>query len=885
MKKTLFGFIWHFSMWPQILILAITVLSFPLVYMSLEVPKWIVNDAIDNHEFPKQLWGFSFEQIPYLVVLCMIFLALVVANNVIKYVLNLYKGVIGERMLRRLRHQLYFQILRFRPAQFRRVSSGELIPMITAEVEDLGGFIGDAVAVPAFQGGTLLVYLFFIFMQDPMLGFAAISLYPVQAYIIPKLQRRVIILSRDRIKNVRRISDRIGESVGGTIDMHANDTASWHLANISDRLFENYVIRFEIYKRKYMIKFVNNFMNQLPPFLFYLIGGILVIEGTITFGALVAVLAAYKDLASPWKELLDYYQNMANVQVKYETIVENFDPPEVYPVNRLTADPPSELTFDGHVVVSHLVAGSNASKPEVRDVSLDIPNGAHVVVAGLDGGGRTELLSAIVGLAPPISGHAAIGGQTVEQLPESVLGRRTTYVGPAPYVFNDSLRSNLLYALRYRPLGPPPLSPDEIRRRNAEASATGSTPFDFLSPWEDLTAAGVASAEEMDAAIMAIVEDVGLGNDVYRMGLQARVDPEAERDLVDRILAARAQIAGRLAEDRKLADLVELWDRRRIIGSASLAENVLFGLPVDPSTPVAAIPQDPKVMQILGETGLLDPLVELGAKVAETMVELFSQMRSDDAFVGAYSLLAAEELPAYEQRLKRLRSNTGKISTQDRADFIGLAFRIVPARHRVAEIPEALEKAIIAARATFRDRLFEEGGAYVPFDPKIFIPPLTIEDNVLFGKVRVDRRGGRERIDAFVRDTVMELGLRGPVSHAGLAFQVGVAGSRLSSGQRRRIGIARALLKRPLVAIFDDVIDDSAVMSAVRRRCEGRTLIVGASNPAAAPGFESYYLMSEGRLVAEGSYDSVLAAFEQDGNTGGAEQPAEPARELGEADA
>jgi len=882
MQKTLFGFIWHFSKWQQIVILAITVFSFPLVYMSLEVPKWIVNDAIDSDKFPKNWMGFELNQIQYLIVLCMIFLALVIANNVVKYVLNLYKGIIGERMLRRLRHQLYFQVLRFQPSHFRKVSSGELIPMITAEVEDLGGFIGDAVAVPAFQGGTLLVYLFFIFAQDPLLGLAAISFYPLQAYIIPKLQRRVIVLSRQRIVNVRRVSDRIGESVGGTIDVHANDATAWHLANISDRLFENYNIRFEIYKRKYMIKFVNNFMNQLPPFLFYLIGGVLVIEGSMTFGALVAVLAAYKDLASPWKELLDYYQNMANVQVKYETIVENFDPPEVYAPERLLSDMPDDAPLAGPVVVSHLVGGANPSRPDVRDVSLTVGVGAHVAVVGGDGSGRTELLLMTAGLMPFTSGKIEIGGRSIETLPEAVLGRRMTYVGAAPYVFNDTIRSNLAYGLRFRPLGPPELPEEELRRRALEAAATDSTPYDFLSPWIDYSVAGVDGPEALDLAAMEVLDDIGLGDDIYRLGLQARIDPAADGDLVERVLSARRAVGERIAADEDLADLVELWDPARLNQSATIAENVLFALPVDPTMSVSAIPTDPMVMEVLEETGLADVLADVGARVAETMIELFSSMRGDDTFVGTYSFVSAEELPAYETRLKRLKAGgLASLPAADKAALIGLAFRIVPARHRIAELGPAPTDKVIAARARFRERFAAEPGRYVPFDPKVYIASLTIEDNLLFGKVRADRRGARERIDGFVRETVAELGLRRPVARAGLAFEVGVAGSRLTAGQRRKIGIARGILKRPQIAIFDDVIDDGTTLSAVRRRLDGATVIFGATQASTFLGIDSFYVLKDGRLVAEGSYDSVARAAEEVDR----ETPAEDTREMGEAEA
>src|SRR3546814_1437401 len=126
--------------------------------------------------------------------------------------------------------------------------------LITAEVEPVGGFIGDAFAQPIFQGGTLLVYIGFIFAQDPILGAAAIALYPFQGWLIPRLQRKVNQLGKQRVRTMRQISDKIGESVGGIQDIHANDEAHWPLADIANRYGDIYDIRFEIYQRKFFIK-------------------------------------------------------------------------------------------------------------------------------------------------------------------------------------------------------------------------------------------------------------------------------------------------------------------------------------------------------------------------------------------------------------------------------------------------------------------------------------------------------------------------------------------------------------------------------------------------------------------------------------------------------
>src|SRR3546814_18033781 len=116
------------------------------------------------------------------------------------------------------------------------MSQGEIIPMITAEVEPLGGFVGDSISLPAFQGGTLITILFFMFMQDPVLRLAAISLYPIQAYVIPKLQRQVTLLGTERVRAVRARSHTLGESGYGVQEVHAHDAARLMLARFDERL-------------------------------------------------------------------------------------------------------------------------------------------------------------------------------------------------------------------------------------------------------------------------------------------------------------------------------------------------------------------------------------------------------------------------------------------------------------------------------------------------------------------------------------------------------------------------------------------------------------------------------------------------------------------------
>src|SRR3546814_74174 len=249
MESSIYRFIFRYSKREQLLLLLMTALSFPFLYYSLELPKKIINEALNakpGSAFPAEWLGFSFGQLEYLWTLSGMFLVLVCINGAFKYVINVYRGQLGERMLRRLRYELYSRVLRFPLGRFRRMSQGEIIPMITAEVEPLGGFVGDSISLPAFQGGTLITILFFMFMQDPVLGLAAISLYPIQAYVIPKLQRQVNLLGKERVRTVRALSDKLGESVSGVQEVHANDAARLMLARFAERMGRIYEIRFQI---------------------------------------------------------------------------------------------------------------------------------------------------------------------------------------------------------------------------------------------------------------------------------------------------------------------------------------------------------------------------------------------------------------------------------------------------------------------------------------------------------------------------------------------------------------------------------------------------------------------------------------------------------------
>jgi ATP-binding cassette subfamily C protein len=143
----------------------------------------------------------------------------------------------------------------------------------------------------------------------------------------------------------------------------------------------------------------------------------------------------------------------------------------------------------------------------------------------------------------------------------------------------------------------------------------------------------------------------------------------------------------------------------------------------------------------------------------------------------------------------------------------------------------------------------------------IFLVDDTLRRNVALG------RRDDEIDDAAVEEAVRLAQLTSFVAELpdGLQTHVGERGVRLSGGQRQRVAIARALYRRPSVLVFDegtsalDNLTEREFVAALERLKGDRTIITVAHRLSTVRACDRIVLMEGGRIVAAGTYDSLLA--------------------------
>lgn len=893
MEPNLARYIWNHTSRQQLWILVIVALSMIPYYLAFDLPKQIVNGPIQGDGFTKAgdtqlfmhltlnipFWGnvelfpgLPLERLPSLMALSLTFLMLVIINGLFKFYINTYKGRLGERLLRRIRFELIDRILRFPPNYFKRIKAGEIASMVKDEVEPLGGFTADAFVQPALLGGQALTALIFIFMQHFWLGFVAFAMAIVQVGIIPRMRRRLIELGRERQISARQLAGRVTEIVDGIGTVHAFDTSNFERADIASRLGYIFRIRYDIYQWKFMVKFLNNFLAQVTPFLFYVIGGYLTIVGKLDVGQLVAVINAYKELPGPLKELIDWDLARQDVQVKYEQVVEQFEADQLLSAEIQALEPSSAGAMNHPLSTNNLMVEDDNGARILEHVSVKISPGETVAIIGTAASGADALAEALGRITRPTGGKVSAGEDDIFMLPEAITGRRISYAAPDAYLFFGSLKDNLLYGLKHAPTATVSYkgaAADKRRWDILEAKRSGNADFDLNSNWIDIAATRAQNMDGLFEAMREVLEVVDLSEDVLQLALHSTIDVNSDPTLAAHIVQLRRRLREEL-DRRNLNSLVIPFEEDRYNTEAMVGENLFFGM-MSSDSAIQAIAKTAYFRNMMDESGLGEALFRMGMAIAENTVELFKDLPLDHPFFERLTYMTPEEIPAYQQRLQRLTGHSMRtVGEEDRIALIRLSFFYVEPRHRFGLLDEALMNKIIEVRHQFHDNLPNALRGYIErYDPNAYLSSGNLIENIIFGKINHRFSDAAKQLRE-IGSSLMRAqpGLYQALLALGLEYNIGAAGRRLSHSQRLKLSFARALIRKSDYYIFNRPLSGldhhlqerivDASLAFLAKDGDTPAVVWVLSNTPLAKHFERVIAFNDRTVAEDGSYETIV---------------------------
>ncbi len=817
-KRSLFSWVWTSNLKLQALLLCIIVVLVAVRVLPLEMQKKIINQAI------------GLKRLDLLLMYCGYYLACVVAASGLKLAVNALQNYIGQESLTDLRQKLYAHILKLPMSFFRQASPGMVVSSLITEVANTGEFVGQAIAVPVTNLLTLLAFAGYLFYLNPLMAIISMALYPIAILVIPALQKRANAANKERVDTGRRMSTLIGETISGIHEVHGN--ASFRLENrrfgtVSNQLFKVRVV-WNLYK--FAIKVSNNFFQNLGPFVLFLVGGYLAINGRFDLGALVAFLSANEKLYDPWKELMDFYQTWQDASVSYSRIMEYFqgdpeflDEPE---------EPRPPVALDGSVAAKDLVLEVPGGIQLLKGVSLDISPGEQVALVGFSGSGKSTLALCLCQILKYTAGSATLSGLDIATLPKSDIADNVGIVSQHPFIFEGSIKANLLYSI------------------NARREAHGKAGED-----------GLPSLDE----IIAVVQQVGLFADILRFALNSVFKEGKKEHLVKKVVRVRE--AYHDGHGEALADSVEFFDPTRYLYFSSVAENLVFGTPCRDDLAPENLPRNPFFVNFLHEAGLKMLLMQTGAELASRTVDILKDVPSPDATFFEQTPITADEFETYRELAGRLgRTRLHKLSEDDERLLLTLALRFTPGRHAIVTLSPILEGLLLQGRAMFAERIETDlPGAVTFFRRDDYLYSMTVMDNILFGRVKTTSQKVLDQIQKTIVSLLIEEDMLERILEIGLDFQVGSMGDRLSGGQRQKVALARAFLKEPPLLILDEAtaaLDNASqtrIQNLLESKWKGRSTVISVVHRLdTITNYDKVAVMKAGRIVETGSYAALM---------------------------
>jgi len=300
-------------------------------------------------------------------------------------------------------------------------------------------------------------------------------------------------------------------------------------------------------------------MGRVDRAFILLIGGIHTLEGRLTVGGLVLILAYIDQLQEPLDLVGGVLQNMQASLASAERVFEVLD---VQPDVRDEAGAKSLGRVRGEVAFKNVTFGYEPSQPVLHTIDLQVRAGSVAAIVGPTGAGKTTLASLIMRFYDPDHGQVALDGHDLRTISLRCLRENIALVLQEPVLLSGSIHDNIAY-------GRPEAGPEQII-----AAAKAANAHEFIMALHDRydTQVGergvrLSGGERQRIAIArAFVKDSPV---LILDEPTSSVDSRTEAvilDALDRLIVGRTTfvIAHRLSTIRA-ADQIFVLDHGRII--------------------------------------------------------------------------------------------------------------------------------------------------------------------------------------------------------------------------------------------------------------------------------------------------------------------------------
>ncbi|NLV69368.1 MAG: ABC transporter ATP-binding protein, partial [Clostridiales bacterium] len=422
--------------WKQMALVLVAILLSSILGL---LPSILTGRIIDD--------GLIGRDLDALIRLIALSLGVMLAANLIRVLESYLNSWIAQHITFDMRNSMFRHLQSMSHRFFTANNQGDIITRMTSDISGVQQIITGTLASILSNVVTLIVAMIAMYQRNWILATVGILIVPLFTLPTKKAGKTRWILTRD----AQECSDEINGILNETLSVSGQMLVK--LFGMEEREYERYesanrrMIRLRI--RESMagrwFRVALSTFSSIGPMLIYLVGGVLMMryDSDLTVGDITVLVALLGRMYGPVNALLNIQVDWIRSMALFTRIFEYFDMP-VEITNAPDAEKPDRA--EGRVRFSHVYFAYEPARMILKDVDFSLEKGKSIAIVGPSGAGKSTIINLIPRLYDVTEGSVSFDGIDVRKLDLQFLRRSVGVVTQDTYLFNGTVRENLLYA-------------------------------------------------------------------------------------------------------------------------------------------------------------------------------------------------------------------------------------------------------------------------------------------------------------------------------------------------------------------------------------------------------------------------------------------------------
>ena len=423
--------------WAQFLLVFVTILLSAVLGL---LPSIITGRIVDE-----ALVGKNMQLLVKLLALAFVTLS---ASQIISVLESYINAWISQRIIFDMKNQMYDHLQHMPHAFFTSEKQGDIITRMNTDISGVSSVISGTLSSIVSNIATVVTTLSALFAMSWKLALVGIVVIPL--LILPTKsvgKKRYQILTDAQAKN-----DEMNQLINETLSVSGSLLVK--LFTREKREYERFVaVNEEVTQLSLReqnsgrwFRVLMGMFTQVGPLLIYFAGGWFIIsqaDPALTVGTITATVSLINRLYRPVESLLNIHVDFTRSLALFTRIFDYFDleNPITSPENGRRPD-----VTDADIRYEHVSFSYDPEKPLLSDIDFTVPGGKMYAIVGPSGSGKSTVVNFIPRLYDVLGGRVTIAGVDVRDFDLSYLRAQIGVVTQDSYLFNGTIRENLLYA-------------------------------------------------------------------------------------------------------------------------------------------------------------------------------------------------------------------------------------------------------------------------------------------------------------------------------------------------------------------------------------------------------------------------------------------------------